>query len=109
MDGRGDVVLAGKFGRSDLDLFKPNSAHALADRLLQFEPVGHGSAELLQTAHDTGDGFGPARPRGRTSGPASATALRGRMWPPSPAQALERSAQASQLATRASGRGSANN
>src|SRR6516162_159533 len=63
MDGNGNVVRAGEFGRGDLDLFKPDTSHSLTDGLLQFEPVGHRSAEMLQPAHRPGDSFGAVAQR----------------------------------------------
>ena len=46
MDRGRDVVLAGKLRFGHLDLLEPDAPHALADRLLQFEPIGHASNRI---------------------------------------------------------------
>src|SRR5262252_5614308 len=57
MDGRGNVVCGDKFGCGDLDLFEADTSHSLTDGLLQFEPVGHRPAEMLQPVHCARDSF----------------------------------------------------
>src|SRR6185503_8413044 len=45
MNGGGDVVLAAELGGGNVDLLEPNAAHALGNRLLQLEPIGHASTK----------------------------------------------------------------
>ena len=45
MNGGGDVVLAAELGGGNVDLLEPDAAHALGNRLLQLEPIGHASTE----------------------------------------------------------------
>ena len=104
MDRGGNVVLAGKLRLGDLDLLEPDAAHALANRLLQFEPIGHASTN--SAAGQPGSSLRPP-----ISSNTRATVTIHRAWlvatqraslvPTS--QARERSAQASHWRTRASG------
>src|SRR5262249_25736933 len=87
MDGSGNVVGAGKLGSGDLDLFEPDTSDGLTDGLLQFEPVRHRCAEMLQPTHPPGDSCKTVvqRPIRRTyRSHFTAPALRDRIWPHRP-------------------------
>src|SRR5215813_5413828 len=112
MDGRGNVVCGDKFGCGDLDLFEADTSHSLTDGLLQFEPVGHRPAEMLQPVHCARDSFQTVTqcpitrpPRSHSTNTCTTPALRPRLWPQRLTHGRQRSAQTSHSDVRPCGSG----